>query len=300
MFEIFKKNRVKSLDNKNNYPKEVIEIHNEFEIASEKLLEEANNIINSLPTVNESKINILKSLGFRQVKEVQESSQVSKKANLSQVQINLVNYYNNNYPFNKFINEEQVRTICHKYNLVFGDVDRFRGFVPEKNLKEISNFKIKSKDDISLKIGEYYIILNDFSLIKFDDIEKNGYILYRNDISWYKRYLSTNDYSYSGSSASTPKTNIPGWGKTFQYRLDNLSDRDIKKAVEINNSTLKICAPVKDMDISGLELIEGYKLEVKRDIPDPVVLKPVRGGYLILTAWGDEASDPLVVNQNFN
>lgn len=53
------------------------------------------------------------------------------------------------------------------------------------------------------------------------------------------------------------------------------------------------------MDIKGLELTEGYKLE-KKFIPDPVVLQPVKGGYLILTAWGDEASDPLVVNQNFN
>jgi len=51
------------------------------------------------------------------------------------------------------------------------------------------------------------------------------------------------------------------------------------------------------MDISGLELKEGYKLERKIEIPDPVVLQPVKGGYLILTAWGDEASDPLVMNE---
>ena len=50
------------------------------------------------------------------------------------------------------------------------------------------------------------------------------------------------------------------------------------------------------MDISGLELKEGYKLE-KKFIPDPVVLQPVKGGYLILTAWGDEASDPIVINE---
>jgi len=59
---------------------------------------------------------------------------------------------------------------------------------------------------------------------------------------------------------------------------------------------LQICAPIKDMDTSGLEIIDGYKL-IKKYIPDPVVLQPVRGGYLILTAWGDEASDPIVVNE---
>ena len=62
---------------------------------------------------------------------------------------------------------------------------------------------------------------------------------------------------------------------------------------------LQICAPVKDMDSTGLEVAEGYKLQ-KKHIPDPVVLQPVKNGYLILTAWGDEASDELVVNQKFN
>lgn len=50
------------------------------------------------------------------------------------------------------------------------------------------------------------------------------------------------------------------------------------------------------MDITGLELKEGYKL-TKKHIPDPVVLQPIKNGYLIITAWGDEASDELVVNQ---
>jgi hypothetical protein len=53
------------------------------------------------------------------------------------------------------------------------------------------------------------------------------------------------------------------------------------------------------MDITGLELKEGYKLE-KKHIPDPVVLQPVKNGYLILTAWGNESEDELVVNQKFN
>jgi ABC-type molybdate transport system permease subunit len=53
------------------------------------------------------------------------------------------------------------------------------------------------------------------------------------------------------------------------------------------------------MDITGLELTEGYKL-TKKFIPDPVVLQPVRGGFLLVTVWGDEASDELVVNNKFN
>ena len=53
--------------------------------------------------------------------------------------------------------------------------------------------------------------------------------------------------------------------------------------------------------MTNISIEDGYKLkQVYKDIPDPVVLQPVKGGYLILTAWGDEASDPLVINENFN
>lgn len=60
---------------------------------------------------------------------------------------------------------------------------------------------------------------------------------------------------------------------------------------------LKICAPLKDMEVGQWQQISGYKIQ---DIPDPVVLQPVKGGYLIICAWGDEASDEIVVNQAFN
>lgn len=60
---------------------------------------------------------------------------------------------------------------------------------------------------------------------------------------------------------------------------------------------LKICAPLKDMEVKENQQVVGYKIQ---NIPDPVVLQPVRGGYLIVCAWGDEASDEIVVNQQMN
>lgn len=286
---IFKKQEKTSLVNekitiidKKSYPKEVLEIHHEFETAAEKLLEQATEIINSQPKVNESKINLLKSLGFNQVKEVKQSSEIIKNITLSKEQIELVNYYKKQYPFNKFITEEQVQAICYKYNLVCGDVDRFKGFVPEKNLKEISNFKLKDKDKTLQGVlwgTEYTVkkrlptINHVISITEYDNLLKNKHINGKGkkdldgDQRWCKAHrIGKNEYLY----------------------FDN-----------IKITKLQICAPIKDMDISGLELKEGYKLTEKH-IPDPVVLQPVKGGYLILTAWGDEASDPLVINENFN
>ncbi len=229
------------------YPKEVLEIHHEFECAADKLLEEANKIISEAGTKDVQKVSRLESLGFKQASQVVELKPLIQKAELSKEQINLVAYYKREYSLNKFITEEQVKTICHKYNLVHGDVDRFKGFVPEKNLREIENFKLKE---------------NDF------------------------QYFRNHRFSNNDSIISK---------KTYEY-LKNSNDSYSVYKKEIN---LSICAPIKDMNTSGLELSEGYKLQAKI-IPDPVVLQSVKGGYLILTAWGDEASDPIVVNNKMN
>ena len=58
-----------------------------------------------------------------------------------------------------------------------------------------------------------------------------------------------------------------------------------------------ICAPIKDFDTERLRIKDGYKL---CEIPDPIVLQPVKGGYLVVSKWGLEASDGIVVNQQMN
>ncbi len=64
---------------------------------------------------------------------------------------------------------------------------------------------------------------------------------------------------------------------------------------------LFICAPLKDMNLTNKRINSSYRLEeIPKVIPDPIVLKEVKGGFLIVTAWGDEASDPLVVNEKHN
>jgi hypothetical protein len=71
---------------------------------------------------------------------------------------------------------------------------------------------------------------------------------------------------------------------------------------KVDKSGNFICAPKKDMDTKGLSKV-GALLSVVTQFTapkDPVVLRPVKGGYLILAAWGDEASDEIVVNHKMN
>jgi hypothetical protein len=75
-------------------------------------------------------------------------------------------------------------------------------------------------------------------------------------------------------------------------------------SVSYSQCPLEIAAPIKDFNTQGKEL-KGNKLVAKKiEIPDPVVLQPVyyKGTkhYLIVTAWGLEASDELVINERNN
>ena len=244
------------------YTKEVMEIHHEFETAADKLLQESASIIAEAATKDTTKINRLEALGFKQAGQVTELRPLLQKAELSKEQVELVNYYKRNYQFNKFITEEQVKAICYKYNLVCGNVDRFKGFVPEENLRMIEKFNLK-------KI----------------------------DYSYMFSYTKKESYSDEFMNETQAKAFVErrGWTWSDLMRVEKSAMDRFSTVMKVKQK-LQICAPKKDMDISGLELIEGYKLE-KKHIPDPVVLQPVNGGYIILAAWGDEASDPLVVNE---
>lgn len=252
------------------YSSDIEMIHHEFEVASDKLLEEANIVLEEAKKADVNKVSRLKLLGFNQSQQVINTEPLLEKAKLSEEQIKLISYYKENYPFNKFITEEQVKEICHKYNLVCGDVDRFKGFVPEKNLREIERFKLKTEDTISYIVrglkGTFYINVSDLrdGIISYLDTARVTYV----------EFVNPNIINVKGGDAKYGK-----FAEVFKQ-----------------SPKLQICAPIKDMDTSGLEIIDGYKL-IKKYIPDPVVLQPVRGGYLILTAWGDEASDPIVVNE---
>ena len=70
-----------------------------------------------------------------------------------------------------------------------------------------------------------------------------------------------------------------------------------------NSAPLEIIAPLKEFDLKSLSVKNQYFLEEKiKPLPivadDPIVLQPVVYAgykyYLIMTAWGDEANDPLV------
>lgn len=212
------------------------EIHYEFLTAGDRLLQNAKSQLREIDKNEEQKIQKLKKYGFNNVKQITETESERIKAQWGKSLIEAICDFNIKYVGYKFITHSIALSICKKYNLVLGDVDQYKGFVPTKNLKEIDDFYNKFPDLLVVK----------------------------------------KQIRYGGMIFLMP------------YVL------------ETNNT--RICAPLKDMKT------EGYSLSGRvfsKHVPDPVILSYIKhsngtSGYIIVTAWGDEASDPLVLNEKLN
>jgi hypothetical protein len=249
------------------------EIHESFYSEVDKLLASAK-IANSLETDKRDlieKCRRLKELGFTSTKEVKEAEIEIARLNALEAEnasketlIEAINYFSFKYPNYKFITEDSVKKICAKYNLVYGAISRYTGTVPDKNLKHIEDFRVLEEDEC---------FLHGYRLGLFRERDSLSIVSHEE----YKKYTSRDS--------------------------DELMRLHALYYGEINmKAPLEIAAPIKDFNMEGHE-VKGFKIS-KIEIPDPVVLKPIifkgQKHYLIVTAWGIEAGDELVVNPIHN
>ena len=266
MLNLFKKsqsNEIAVLEKNSNIVKQ---IHESFYTEVDKLLELAK-IQEPLDSDNPEllkKHQRLSALGFEKTKEMEaakvELGRIEEiKYNNQQKQelIAGINYFSQKYPQYKFITEDSVKKICKKYGLVYGTIDKYIGTVPDKNLKQMEDFKIDQNDVCFLRERWYK------HLVSLNPTERICYV------------------SKQDSGEELPRT------ANFPY-YDTYS-----------KCNLEIAAPITDFDMTNSE-IKNFNIKVI----DPVVLQPVvfkdRKHYLIVTAWGQEASDSLVVNERMN
>lgn len=148
MINLFKKsisNEVALPDSKLNDETLFIEVYS----AQDELLKEANRILTEPHQYSEERYVVLKklsSLGFINAEQVKEFREMEDKKQEQGRVKKIVEYFMRNYPNNKFITENAVKTICKKYGLLLGEVSDYIAEIPEKNQNEIVNFKFKEFD----------------------------------------------------------------------------------------------------------------------------------------------------------
>lgn len=258
------------------------EIHETFYTEVDRLLAEAR-IGKSEESTKEdliAKAQRLRSLGFGATKEVSEAFEEENRLRLvKQVNdekaslVRAIQYFSHKYPHYKFITEQSVQRICEKYGLVYGAVSNYIGEVPEENLQHIEKFSIKEKDECYSLITRYYH--------RFEDEAGS--------------YLSKSEAEVRERQKEAERKN---WRDMGMWMQQSFSTEIIVKC------PLEIAAPKKDFKITDRQEVRGFRIFDKPEIPDPVVLQPVffegKKHYLIVTAWGLEASDPIVVNEVMN
>lgn len=242
----------------------VEEIHETFYSEVDRLLASAN-IKHRIETDKEALITKkqkLEALGFSNTKEVQEaSSEVSRINNLK----------NENHE--KEVLVEAINYFSFKYP--------FYKFITEDSVKKICEKYNLIYSTVNNYIGEVPDEnLEQMENFKIEDLDKS--------------YIKT---TFFGIGQITEGVSYEDY-LTYQENRNGIGGSVHQLHTDCKESKLEICAPIKDFNVKNME-VRNFKLS-KIEILDPVVLQPVNfkgtKHYLIVTAWGLEASDELVVN----
>lgn len=283
----------------------VQEIHNAFFSAEEKLLKEAVEIINTPKEAKNIKAAILKKLGFGNSKPVKDASQLQAKQDQAKKIQDRIGYFRQHYPNNKFINEEEVKRICEKYGLLLGGAFNYTGDIPEKNLKEIENFKLREVDcvttsnPVGIRVWELPQeslgldrdgMFRNFGMMIPGAQESEREMMRQNDRIREAQRERQRQIDYDRQMRAAMEYYVSGGALRSSTQMPNSASRP----PVAQKPNFKICAPKADFNILGYIEV-GHVL-----VYDPVVLQPVYEGYLIVSAWGEEASDPSVVNEVMN
>ena len=252
----------------------VKQIHDEVDNAIEVLLQES--------PYDRFKANYLSALGFsasENVRDAQDHQEHHKDAR----------FYSQKYPQYKFITDHQFGKIRAKYDLQSEEFSRFKGAIPEKNIKEMMGFTILAKH-IREETPSHYADINSLTS-RWMDILTTG-------TGYHVRS------EYSSEPRLSPELRLPPIYPRL-YGPENFTEqfkRNAEKAAQ-KNPDQEICNLI---DIANrfpraimITADKSLFLAPVR-LRCPIVTVAVTGGRLIVTAWGAEALDPDVLNEKMN
>lgn len=257
----------------NRQEKLIAEIHAEFDTAQDRLLSQANQILSKPVDATQSAVESigerLAKVGFTNTPTVKKANEIKERKGAEIKKVvetrELIQYYQTNYPFLKFLTEAELDRICKKYSLIHNHVGNYIGEIPFKNLEDIENaMPVKSTDrasDITYSLIDYH------SHLIF------GVFLSVWDSAFWKLPRRIENVSFTRLDPAD------------EYLRENY---DAPKSIYLVSSVkcfkedrqgLFICAPKSQF--KGIPLNISYT-----EIKDPIVFRYVRGGIQVLTKMG--------------
>lgn len=259
----------------------VEQIHDDFDTASQKAVDDAKKIITDLSGKGtKEQVDALIKAGFKNVPAVVNWQEQSKILTEAEKRLTVVEKYQAKYPNYKFIFMDQVKDICKKYGLLCAPVGKYKGSVPQKNLQEIASFSVKDEDKY-LEEGSRWGGRVEFDFTRTSNFRTKEQ--YKRLVEEYERHNDT----IRRQSFSLGEMPRPIYGQGYLT------------APLHNEVPLFICAPKSDLIIDKDDK-EHDEVFISKEIKDPIVLHYVGDGFLIVTKWGLEGDDPSLVNEKMN
>lgn len=276
----------------------IAEIHQEFDTAQDRIMDQAEKVLAELKIPLESdieqKAKRLEAIGFistipvKQAEVIRErNSKIQKEFQVTKEVADLLKYYQQTYPLSKFLPESELDRICNKYNLIHAPVANYKMDVPEKNLRDIEERqKLKNTD---LGLDQMY--------------------LSPSKSRWELKHRKVDEFIHNyGDKILVDKFSIRdrydvmmAVGRHLKIDWAGLpAEWDIS---EVCKQGLFIAAPKHEFNLEGLkkEGKFGFKQIFERKIEDPIVFEYCRGGMIrIVTKWGLEAEDQALINEKLN
>jgi hypothetical protein len=274
----------------------IAEIHNEVDTAQERLLQEALNVLSNGRENVENIGDRLRRVGFVNTPVAKKSSEIKHQKKISREQAALIQYYQQTYPFLKFLTEDELNRICEKYKLIHAPVSAYEKDVPEKNLRDIETAQPLRDADTNPKfihlVGGRYSYNEQGKIDALLELAglRNGTFSEKDIKNVMPRYGMNPDFYLIDSN-------------TWLYVIwDKLGRPDNTyygfESIEFTDkSGLFIAAPPSHFNLKGLDRKSkhGFFQVFKTEVKDPIVFRYVRGGVQVLTKWGLEANDPSLV-----
>lgn len=298
----------------------VKEIHESFTRAELELVHEAEMILKEATEENKKRAEKLRNMGFGGAKPVKRLSKEEQEK--AEELLHFRKRYSRIAPQYKFLTEDKLVEICSKYKIVVGASERYTEDIPEKNQEDILNFKILDKSFLEISDDTYrnaiWMQRNGLGVhpknMGTEHIYNTLKMIIRNALSIYSSHFDVGVFR-----TMITELYLRGEGELIDSIKDQLahtvipSDDARQLITPIKTTYFYVAADIDSFDTKGVdldgvflkdkdnneELAESIKNTLYREY-DPIVLAKVQGGYLVVTAWGDEASDPDVTQPNRN
>ena len=308
MFNIFKKS-IQLIETKQYSTQEIIEeIHEAFDTAEDRLLKESEEMLESLNITTETKIEEkaerLEKIGFINTNSVVKNKKIKEKIQKNQQKLvktkefaDMIRYYKQTYPFQKFLTEEELDKICNKYSLIYAPISNYIEDVPEKNINDIENLKpLLEKDQIEMAFKlitstnnkEFQQLMNllGHPTAEFTQKEINDLIL---------KYYGNNPKEWTFEARENT------WLYVIKEKIANHLSYDsynYRKVEKIDKSGLFIAAPHSHFNLENVSKESKYGFFNKSitEVKDPIVFRYCKGGVQVITKWGFEANDEIIQN----